>query len=231
MPTPRLVGMSMESAAWSTLYRTMSAQQEKRPFSRVTVRRIAGFARPQRVALGVFVVLSVVGAFLAVATPLLAGRGRRRDRQPPAPAVVVRLALLIAVIAVAEAAVGLVSRWLSAQIGEALILDLRRAVFDHVQRMPVAFFTRTRTGALVSRLNNDVIGAQRAFSDTLSGVVGNFVALVLTLVVMLTDRRGRSPCWRWCCCRCSSCPPAGWAAGSPSCGARRPTTTPPWAPR
>ena len=74
---------------------------------------------------------------------------------------------------------------MSARIGEGLILDLRQAVFDHVQKMPIAFFTRTRTGALVSRLNNDVIGAQRAFSDTLSGVVGNLVALALTLVVML----------------------------------------------
>ena len=84
-----------------------------------------------------------------------------------------------------EAGVGLVVRWLSARIGETLILDLRRAVFDHVQTMPVAFFTRTRTGALVSRLNNDVIGAQRAFSDTLSGVVTNIVAVVLALVAML----------------------------------------------
>src|ERR671915_217702 len=75
---------------------------------------------------------------------------------------------------------------MSARIGEGLILDLRAAVFDHVQRMPIAFFTRTRTGALVSRLNNDVIGAQRAFSDTLSGVVGNLVTLALTLVVMLS---------------------------------------------
>ena len=81
------------------------------------------------------------------------------------------LASLIAVIAVAEAGLGMLTRWLSARIGEGLILDLRTAVFDHVQRMPIAFFTRTRTGALVSRLNNDVIGAQRAFSDTLSGVV------------------------------------------------------------
>ncbi|SDT37572.1 ABC-type multidrug transport system, ATPase and permease component [Friedmanniella luteola] len=177
--------MSMESAAWSTLYRTMSAQQEKRPFSRVTVRRVAAFARPQRVTIGFFVLLSVVGAFLAVATPLLAGQVIDAITSRSAPAVVVRLALLIAGIAVAEAGVGLVSRWLSAQIGETLILDLRRAVFDHVQTMPIAFFTRTRTGALVSRLNNDVIGAQRAFSDTLSGVVGNFVAVVLALVVML----------------------------------------------
>ena len=91
--------------------------------------------------------------------------------------VVIRLAVLIAVIAVAEAGLGILTRWLSARIGEGLILDLRTAVFDHVQRMPIAFFTRTRTGALVSRLNNDVIGAQRAFSDTLSGVVGNLVML------------------------------------------------------
>ena len=171
--------MSMESAAWSTLYRTISAQQERRPFSRVTVRRIAAFARPQRVALGFFVVLSVVGAFLAVATPVLAGQVVDAITSRSAPGVVVRLALLIAVIAVVEAAVGLVSRWLSARIGETLILDLRRAVFDYVQTMPIAFFTRTRTGALVSRLNNDVIGAQRVFSDTLSCVVGNVVAVVL----------------------------------------------------
>ena len=78
------------------------------------------------------------------------------------------------------------TRWLSSTIGEGLILDLRTAVFDHVQRMPVAFFTRTRTGALVSRLDNDVMGAQRAFSDTLSGVVANVVTLTLTLVVMLS---------------------------------------------
>ena len=91
------------------------------------------------------------------------------------------IASVIAVVAVAEAAVGLLTRWLSSNIGEGLILDLRTAVFDHVQRMPVAFFTRTRTGALVSRLGNDVIGAQRAFSDTLSGVVANLVTLALTL--------------------------------------------------
>ena len=118
--------------------------------------------------------------------------------------------MLIAVIAIAEAGRALVTRWLSATIGEGLILDLRTAVFDHVQRMPVAFFTRTRTGALVSRLNNDVIGAQRAFSDTLSGVVGNLVTLLLTLAVMIGSP-GRSPCSRWCCCRSSCCRRGGWA--------------------
>ncbi|HEX2287043.1 MAG TPA: ABC transporter ATP-binding protein, partial [Mycobacterium sp.] len=93
---------------------------------------------------------------------------------------------IIAAVAIAEATVSLVTRWLSSTIGEGLILDLRSAVFDHVQRMPVAFFTRTRTGALVSRLGNDVMGAQRAFSDTLSGVVANVVTLSLTLAVMLS---------------------------------------------
>src|SRR4029450_2801799 len=95
------------------------------------------------------------------------------------------LAVVIALIAIAEAGLSLLTRWMSATLGEGLIFDLRTAGFDHVQRMPIAFFTRTRTGALVSRLNNDVIGAQRAFSDTLSGVVGNVVMLVLTLVVMI----------------------------------------------
>lgn len=129
--------------------------------------------------------LSVVTAALAVATPILAGRVVDAIVAGDETSVVVRLALLIAVIALLEAGLAIVTRWLSASIGEDLILDLRRAVFDHVQRMPVAFFTRTRTGALVSRLNNDVIGAQRAFSDTLSGVVGNLVTLVITLVVMI----------------------------------------------
>jgi ATP-binding cassette subfamily B protein len=177
--------MDMEVTAWNSLYTTMTAQEERRPISRATLRRIAGFARPHRTQLGWFLLLSVITAVLAVATPLLAGRVVDAIVGGSEPSVVVIIAILIAAIAVAEAVLGLVTRWLSAGIGEGLILDLRTAVFDHVQRMPIAFFTRTRTGALVSRLNNDVIGAQRAFSDTLSGVVGNLVTLILTLVVML----------------------------------------------
>src|SRR5215212_11671799 len=177
--------MSMEFAAWNSLYSVMTAQQERRPFSWATVRRILAFARPRRRMLAGFVLLSVVGAVLAVATPLLAGQVVDALVNRQSYALVARLALLIAVIAVVEAAVGLLSRWLSAQIGEGLILDLRTAVFDHVQKMPIAFFTRTRTGALVSRLGNDVMGAQRAFSDTFSGVITNVVTLTLTLVVML----------------------------------------------
>nr|WSW64947.1 ABC transporter ATP-binding protein/permease [Streptomyces sp. NBC_00995] len=178
--------MSMEVTAWSSLHSAMNAQQDRRPFSRATVRRIAAFARPRRRELYRFLLLSVVMALLAVATPVLAGRVVDAIVQGKESGTVTRLALLIAVIAVAEAGLGLLTRLLSATLGEGLILDLRTAVFDHVQRMPVAFFTRTRTGALVSRLNNDVIGAQRAFSNTLSGVVSNVVTLLLTLTVMLT---------------------------------------------
>ncbi|GAB3448499.1 ABC transporter ATP-binding protein [Actinophytocola sediminis] len=177
--------MSMETTAWNSLYNAMHATEDRRPFSARTLRRIAGFARPHRRLLGWFMLLSVVSAVLAVATPVLAGRVVDAIVAGSASSVVVGLAVVIAGIAVAEAGLGLVTRWLSARIGEGLILDLRTTVFDHVQRMPIAFFMRTRTGALVSRLNNDVIGAQRAFSDTLSGVVANLVMLVLTLVVMI----------------------------------------------
>lgn len=178
--------MSMETTAWIQLQSVMRAQGDRRALTRATVRRIAGFARPHRRPIGWFVLLSVVTALLAVATPVLAGRVVDTIVSQGERSTVVRLALIIAVIAVAEAGLGLVERRLSASLGENLILDLRRAVFDHVQRMPVAFFTRTRTGALVSRLNNDVIGAQRAFSTTLSSVVSDVVTLALTLAVMLT---------------------------------------------
>ncbi|MER7512245.1 ABC transporter ATP-binding protein [Streptomyces lavendulae] len=178
--------MDMEVTAWHSLHSAINAQQDKRPLSRASLRRIAAFARPHRRGLVSFLLLSVVGALLAVATPLLASRIVDAIVRGGDSSAVTRLALLIALIAVAEAGLGLLTRKLSATLGEGLILDLRTAVFDHVQRMPVAFFTRTRTGALVSRLNNDVIGAQRAFSNTLSGVVSNTVTLLLTLGVMLT---------------------------------------------
>ncbi|MEV6399078.1 ABC transporter ATP-binding protein [Streptomyces sp. NPDC051907] len=178
--------MDMEVTAWTSLHSAMNAQQDRRPFSRAALRRIVSFARPHRRELNRFLLLSVVTALLAVATPVLAGQVVDGIVKGEATGTVTRLALLIAVIAVAEAGLGLLTRWLSATLGEGLILDLRTAVFDHVQRMPVAFFTRTRTGALVSRLNNDVIGAQRAFSNTLSGVVSNLVTLLMTLAVMLS---------------------------------------------
>ncbi|WP_189934842.1 ABC transporter ATP-binding protein [Streptomyces sulfonofaciens] len=176
----------METTAWTQLHSVMTAQQKRRPLNRTTLRRIGAFARPHRRRIALYVVLGVVTALLAVATPVLSGRVVDAIVSGGDAGTVVRLALLIALIAVVEAALGILGRRLSATLGEGLIFDLRTTVFDHVQRMPVAFFTRTRTGALVSRLNNDVIGAQRAFSNTLSGLVTNLVTLVLTFAVMLT---------------------------------------------
>ncbi|MEU6075781.1 ABC transporter ATP-binding protein [Micromonospora sp. NPDC047074] len=177
--------MSMEVTAWMSLHHAMN-QRDQRPFSRATLRRIGSFARPHRRLLAWFLVCAVVAAVLTVAAPVLAGRVVSAIVSGTDTSTVVWLAVAIALIALAEAGLGLLTRYQSARIGEGLIVDLRTTVFDHVQRMPVAFFTRTRTGALVSRLNNDVIGAQQAFSDTLSGVVGNAVTLLLTLAVMLT---------------------------------------------
>lgn len=178
--------MSMEGAAWSSLYRISSAKNGSNKFSKETLKRILSFAVPYRVKLILFIALSVVSAFLAVATPVLAGQVVNEIIAEAPVGTIIWLAVVIAVVAVADTGVGLLTRWYSARIGEGVILDLRTAVFDHVQKMPIAFFTRTRTGALVSRLNNDVIGAQQAFSGTLSGVVSNLVALILTLIVMLS---------------------------------------------
>ncbi|HSU70935.1 MAG TPA: ABC transporter ATP-binding protein [Micrococcaceae bacterium] len=177
--------MSMEGAAWSSLWSSMRSDKSSNGISKDTPRRTLAFAKPYSGRLLVFVVLSVASAILAVATPVLAGQVvdaivARSDVQ-----IVINLALLIAAVAVLDAGFSLVIRWISANLGESVILDLRTSVFNHVQRMPIAFFTRTRTGALVSRLNNDVIGAQQAFSGTLSGIVSNSVALILTLIVML----------------------------------------------
>jgi ABC-type multidrug transport system fused ATPase/permease subunit len=180
--------MSIETVARQTLYRQAHARggDIRSLIDRGLLRRIWRFADRHHRRLGGFVAVSVVSALLAVATPMLAGKVVDAIVRGGPAATIVLLAAIIAAVAFAETAVSLVTRWLSSNIGEGLILDLRTAVFDHVQRMPVAFFTRTRTGALVSRLGSDVIGAQRAFSDTLSGVVSNIVTLTLTLAVMLS---------------------------------------------
>ncbi len=166
-----------------------SAMQEdggpRRSVSRATLRQVAAFARPHRRTIVWFLVLATGSAVLGVASPVLAGLAvdaivERRDT-----GIVVGLAVLIAAIALVDTGIGLLERLASSRLGEGLILDLRRRVFGHVQSMPVAFFTRTHTGALVSRLNNDVIGAQRGFTSALSGVVTNLIALVLTLAVMV----------------------------------------------
>ncbi|MFE7629492.1 ABC transporter ATP-binding protein [Kocuria sp. NPDC057446] len=169
------------------LWRTVQGQEVKdRKIDRGTLRRIIVFARPHKARLTVFLVISVLTALLGVVTPILAGDVVRAINAGDEVSVVVWLAVAIAAVAIVDAGLSVLNRWLSSLIGEGLILDLRTAVYDHVQRMPIAFFTRTRTGALVSRLNNDVIGAQRAFSNTLSGVVSNIVSLILTVVVMVS---------------------------------------------
>ncbi|HPJ19254.1 MAG TPA: ABC transporter ATP-binding protein, partial [Actinomycetota bacterium] len=149
-----------------------------------TVRRILGYARNYRSLIIGFLVLLVVDSLLVVAQPLLFRRIIDDGITPGNSAVVTMSALMVAGLAVINALVGLVSRWQSARIGEGLIYDLRSEVYAHVQRQPIAFFTRTQTGALVSRLNNDVIGAQQAFTSTLSGVLGNLISLVVVLITM-----------------------------------------------
>jgi len=146
------------------------------------------FARPFRWDITVFLLTVMVGAGIGVATPVLAGRvvDTITGGGPEAGRAVVTLAAAIAGLAVVDAGLQLAQRWYSARIGEGVILELRSRVYDHVQRMPLPFFSRTQTGALVSRLNNDVIGAQRAFTSTLSGVVSNVIQLTLTAAVMLT---------------------------------------------
>jgi len=172
--------------SWSLLMGAMHADDAPKGLRRGTVRRVARFARPHWRRLVIFLLLTVVAAVLAVSTPLLAGKVVDQIVGGGSLSIIVWLAVAIAGVAVADAALGLAERWQSTRIGEGLIYDLRRAVFEHVQRMPVAFFTRTRTGALVSRLNNDVIGAQRTFTATLSGLVTNVIQLALSLAVMMT---------------------------------------------
>ncbi len=149
-----------------------------------TVRRIAGYARPYVRELALFLLLNALAAGIVVAGPLLLKSIIDRGVIPGRPAVVIWLAVAVAALALVEAVLSLVQRWYSARIGEGLIYDLRTQVFDHVQRMPVAFFMRAQTGSLVSRLNTDVIGAQRALTTTLSSVVSNVISLILVLGAM-----------------------------------------------
>jgi ATP-binding cassette subfamily B protein len=151
-----------------------------------TIRRVVSFARPYRKELAVFLVLTVISSVIGVATPLLAGEVVNQITSNGTVRAVLLIAAVIAGLAVLDALLSLATRWYSSRIGEGLIFDMRTRVFQHVQQMSLAFFTRTQTGALVSRLNNDVIGAQQAFTSTLSGVVSNVIGLILTAAVMFT---------------------------------------------
>jgi ATP-binding cassette subfamily B protein len=148
------------------------------------VRRILGYARPYRIAVVAFLVTLVIASLLTVAQPLVFRQIIDNGISEGNATLVTALAILVAILALLDAGIGIVSRWYSARIGEGLIFDLRTQVYDHVQRQSVAFFTRAQTGALVSRLNSDVIGAQQAFTSTLGGVVGNLITVSIVLVTM-----------------------------------------------
>lgn len=180
--------MSMMSPGGrGAVFRHMRTDRSEVPrgVSRETVRRVLSFARPHRGLITVFLLLTVVDACLVVVNPLLVQRLIDDGITAGNGSLVTLLALAMAGVAIVSAALAVVAGWFSSRIGEGLIFDLRTQVFAHVQRQSLAFFTRTQTGALVSRLNNDVIGAQRAFTSTLSSTVSNSISVVVVGIAML----------------------------------------------
>jgi ATP-binding cassette subfamily B protein len=170
-------------AAWRHLRSDRSVVNNR--IDRHTVARVFRFAGPHKALISGFLAVTVVGAGMVVVTPLLVQRIVDDGILKGDRALVAWLAVAMAGVALFSALLSVVSGWLSSRIGEGLIFDLRTQVFGHVQRQSLAFFTRTQTGALVSRLNNDVIGAQRAFTSTLSSTVSNTIAVVVVGVTML----------------------------------------------
>lgn len=179
------MSMGAMGSGWTTMRSFSRDDLKGARLAPGTARRVVSYGRPFVRRMSIFVLIVCASAGLVVATPLLLRsivdqgvlQGDRRH--------VVNLSVVVAGLAVLEAALGVMQRWISATIGEGLIYDLRSQVFGHVLSQPVAFFTRTQTGALVSRLNTDVIGAQQAFTSTLSGVLSNVVSLVVVLGAML----------------------------------------------
>ena len=172
---------------WMAL-RSLSSDQsvKNQKLKAGTFKRILAFASPYRKYLIIFLTTVVVDALLVVATPLLlrslVDQGVVKGRGD----VVTKLALIVGLLAIADAVFSALGRWFSSRIGEGLIYDLRSQVFEHVQKQSIAFFTRTQTGSLISRINSDVIGAQQAFTSTLSGVISNVLTLILVAAAMLT---------------------------------------------
>ena len=151
-----------------------------------TLKRIFSFATPYRNYLVIFIGTVIIDAILVVATPLLLRALVDDGVVPGRSDVVTKLALIVALLAIGDAVFSMLGRWFSSRIGEGLIYDLRSQVFEHVQKQSIAFFTRTQTGSLISRINSDVIGAQQAFTSTLSGIVSNTLTLLLVIIAMLT---------------------------------------------
>jgi len=169
-------------------FRSLTADQsvKNQKLKPGTISRITRFAIPYKISLIFFMITVVIDAFLIIASPLLLRKLIDDGVIPKDFELVTSLAVLVGIIAILDAVFSMIGRWFSARIGEGLIYDLRKQVFEHVQRQSIAFFTRTQTGALISRLNSDVIGAQQAFTSTLSGVVSNSLSLLLVLITMLT---------------------------------------------
>lgn len=174
-------------ASWMS-FRSLTADQsvKNQKLKPGTFKRIVGFAAPYKVSLSFFMITVVIDAFLIIATPLLLKQLIDEGVIPGNSSLVTKLAAAVALIAILDAIFSMIGRWFSSRIGEGLIFDLRKMVFEHVQKQSIAFFTRTQTGALISRLNSDVIGAQQAFTSTLSGVVSNLLSLFLVTMAMLT---------------------------------------------
>ena len=175
------------STVWQT-YQSMTRDRSVagQKVARGTVRRIFGYARQYRLIIALFLGTLIVTSLLSVAQPLLFKRIIDDGISVGNASLVTWTALAIAGLAIAYAAFGIVGRWYSARIGEGLIFDLRSQVYDHVQHQSIAFFTRAQTGALISRLNSDVIGAQQAFTSTLGGVLGNLISVSVVLIAMFT---------------------------------------------
>ncbi len=179
------MGMHMGMGGWGlmrSLRRDESMRQHK--LTAGIVRRIAGFARPYRGALAVFLLLIIIDAVVGAANPLIYRSIIDNGILGHNVNLVIVLAGAVAGLAIFDAGLGLAQRWISSRVGEGLIYDMRTRVFGHINEMPISFFTRTQTGALISRLNNDVMGAQQAFTDTFSSVVGNVIGVTITLVAM-----------------------------------------------
>jgi ATP-binding cassette subfamily B protein len=175
-----------QHAMWMT-FRSITAdpsvkEQKLKPG---TVKRILGYAKPYRSYLIFFLATVVVDAFLIVSTPLLLRKLIDDGVVPKNAQLVTTLALIVGGLALIDAIMNVIGRWFSARIGEGLIYDLRSEVFAHVQRQSIAFFTRTQTGSLITRINSDVMGAQQAFTATLSGIVSNIISLLLVTITML----------------------------------------------
>lgn len=169
-------------------YRAMTRDRSvtERRIDRALIRRILGYARNYRVIISLYLVTLVLVSLLSVAQPLLVPRLVDQGISKGNAQVVTTTALLMAALAIVDAGLGLVGRWFSSRIGEGLIHDLRTEVYDHVQRQSIAFFTRAQTGALISRLNSDVIGAQQAFTSTLGGVLGSLISATIVLIAMFS---------------------------------------------